>query len=230
MEETLLAGLPALGLTLTPAQVDTLCRFGRALLEKNRVMNLTAITEPAEVARLHFLDSLALLGSAELAGKTVVDVGCGAGFPGVPLKIAEPAMELTLLDSLGKRIAWLAEVLPALGVAAECVAARAEEFAADRRERYDVAVSRAVARLNVLCELCLPLVKPGGLFLAMKGAAAEEEAAEAAQAVALLGGRVERIDQYALGDAAHRVVVVRKERPTPRRYPRRYANIKRQPL
>lgn len=230
MRETLQAGLPALGLTLTDGQIDTMCAFGAALLEKNRVMNLTAITEPAAVARLHFLDSLALLKAAELGGKSVVDVGCGAGFPGVPLKIAEPSVSLTLLDSLGKRVAWLAETLPALGVAADCVAARAEDFAAGHREAYDVAVSRAVARLNVLCELCLPLVKPGGQFLAMKGAAAQEEANEAARALAALGGRLEGIFEYPLGDAVHRVVCIRKERPTPARYPRRFAKIKQQPL
>ena len=230
MKETLQTGLPALGLTLTDAQVDTLCAFGRALLEKNAVMNLTAITDPKEVARLHFLDSAALLGLADLKGKRVVDVGCGAGFPGVPLKIAEPSLELTLLDSLGKRMAWLREILPQLGVEAQCVTARAEEFAAGHREAYDAAVSRAVARLNVLSELCLPLVKVGGVFLAMKGAAAKEETDEAARAVSILGGRIEGIREYPLGDAVHRVVVIRKEKPTPAKYPRRFAKIKQQPL
>ena len=230
MKDTLKKGLPALGLTLTEVQTDTLCAFGRALLEQNRVMNLTAITDPSEVARLHFLDSLALLQAADLRGRRVVDVGCGAGFPGVPLKIAEPSMDLTLLDSLGKRMTWLGEVLPQLGVEARCVTARAEEYAAGHREQYDVAVSRAVARLNVLAELCLPLVKPGGLFLAMKGAAAQEETDEAARAVAILGGRIQGIHAYTLGDAVHRVVVIRKEKPTPLKYPRRFAKIKQQPL
>ena len=230
MRETLQTGLPSLGLTLSEAQVDTLCAFGKALLEKNQVMNLTAITDPAEVARLHFLDSMALLGAADLKGKRVVDVGCGAGFPGVPLKIAEPTLDLTLLDSLGKRMTWLGEVLPQLGVDAACVTARAEEFAADHREQYDVAVSRAVARLNLLAELCLPLVKVGGQFLAMKGAAAKEETDEAARAISILGGRIEGIHEYPLGDAVHRVVVIRKEKPTPPKYPRRYAKIKQQPL
>lgn len=230
MRETLETGLPALGLTLSEGQIDTLCAFGQALLEKNQVMNLTAITDPKEVGRLHFLDSVALLGAADLRGKRVVDVGCGAGFPGVPLKIAEPTLDLTLLDSLGKRMTWLGEVLPQLGVEAACITARAEEFAADHREQYDVAVSRAVARLNVLAELCLPLVKVGGRFLAMKGAAAKEETDEAARAISILGGRIEGIHEYPLGDAVHRVVVIRKEKSTPPKYPRRYAKIKQQPL
>lgn len=230
MRQTLENGLPALGLTLRDEQIDTLCAFGQALLEKNQVMNLTAITDPGEVGRLHFLDSLALLKAAELGGKRVVDVGCGAGFPGVPLKIGEPTLDLTLLDSLGKRMTWLGEVLPQLGVEAACRTARAEEFAADHREEFDVAVSRAVARLNVLAELCLPLVKVGGQFLAMKGAAAKEETDEAARAISILGGRIEGIHEYPLGDAVHRVVVIRKEKPTPPKYPRRYAKIKQQPL
>ena len=230
MRETLETGLPALGLTLSAGQIDTLCAFGQALLDKNQVMNLTAITDPKEVGRLHFLDSVALLGAADLRGKRVVDVGCGAGFPGVPLKIAEPTLDLTLLDSLGKRMTWLGEVLPQLGVEAACITARAEEFAADHREQYDVAVSRAVARLNVLAELCLPLVKVGGRFLAMKGAAAKEETDEAARAISILGGRIEGIHEYPLGDTVHRVVVIRKEKPTPPKYPRRYAKIKQQPL
>ena len=230
MKDTLLAGLPALGLTLTGAQADTLCAFGAALLEKNRVMNLTAITDPAAVAELHFLDSLALLNTADFRGKTTLDVGCGAGFPGVPLKIAEPTLRLTLLDSLGKRMDWLAAALPALGVEAECVTARAEDYVAGRRESFDLVTSRAVARLDILAELCLPFVKVGGAFLAMKGAGAEAEAAGAARAIRVLGGRLERIYEYPVGGAVHRVAVIRKERPTPAAYPRRYAKIKQQPL
>ena len=124
MKQTLVNGLPALNLNLTPAQVDTLCAFGDALLEKNQVMNLTAIKTPEGVAQLHFLDSLALLGAADFAGKRVIDVGCGAGFPGVPLKIGCPEMNLTLLDSLGKRMDWLRQVLPSLQVEANVVTAR----------------------------------------------------------------------------------------------------------
>ena len=166
MKETLERLLPKLNLSLTSAQLDTLARFGSLLLEKNQVMNLTAITEPQKVAELHFYDCLALLNAADFRAKRVVDIGCGAGFPGVPLKIAEPSMALTLLDSLGKRMDWLREVLPELQVEANVVTARAEEYVTVCRESYDIAVSRAVARLNILSELCLPYVKVGGCFVA----------------------------------------------------------------
>lgn len=226
MRETLLRELP----DLDGGKIDTLCAFGAALLEKNKVMNLTAITGLEAVARLHFMDSLTLLDAAPFAGKTVVDVGCGAGFPGVPLKIAEPSLRLTLLDSLGKRMNWLAETLPGLGIEADCVTARAEDFANGHRESFDLAVSRAVARLNILLELCLPLVKPGGTFLAMKGAGTDAELSEAARALDVLGGRVSEVREYPIGDALHRVIVVEKHSPTPPQYPRRFAKIRQSPL
>ena len=232
MKQTLISGLPELNLSLSDAQLETFCSFGRALIEKNQVMNLTAITEPKEVARLHFLDCMALLGMQGFSGKSVVDVGCGAGFPGVPLKIAEPTLNLTLLDSLKKRIDWLSQVLPELGVEAECVAARAEEFAAEHRECYDFAVSRAVARLNMLSELCLPLVKVGGAFVAMKSTDSDEEISQAAAGIAKLGGKVEQILDYPVPgtDTVHRAVVIRKIKSTPKQYPRRFAKIKQSPL
>ena len=230
MKETLAAGLPALGLTLTDGQLDRLCQFGQLLLEQNQVMNLTAITEPRAVAELHFLDSLALLQWEDLRGKAVIDVGCGAGFPGTPLAIAVPELKLTLLDSLQKRIRWLETVLPQVGVDATCVAARAEEYVAQHREQYDVAVSRAVARLNLLAELCLPYVKVGGKFLALKGAMAQAEADEARKAIETLGGRIAGIWEYPVGDATHRIVAVEKVRPTPKAYPRKFAKIKQSPL
>ncbi len=228
MEQTLRSECARLGIALTDAQVAQLCRFGQALIEKNKVMNLTAITEPQAVAKLHFADCLALLQAADFRGKSVIDVGCGAGFPGVPLKLGEPTIDLTLLDSLQKRVAWLHETLESMGVQAQCIAARAEEYAA--REQFDFAVSRAVARLNVLAELCLPFVKVGGCFLAMKAAAAEEELSEAKRAVKLLGGEWERTEEYEIDGACRRVLIFRKTRPTPKQYPRRFAKIKQQPL
>ena len=217
-----------LGLSLSEEQLAQCERFSDALLEKNKVMNLTAITEPEAVARLHFADCLALLTVEEFRGKRVIDVGCGAGFPGVPLKLGEPTIELTLLDSLQKRVNWLRETLEALAVPAGCVAARAEEYG--HREEFDIAVSRAVARLNVLCELCLPFVKVGGCFIAMKAASAQEEIDDAKRAVSLLGGKVERVVSYSIGEAEHRAVVIRKLRPTPAAYPRRFSKIKQSPL
>ena len=228
MKQTLITECERLGIALTQAQIDRFCAFGEALLEKNKVMNLTAITEPDAVAKLHFADCLALLHVVDCRNKSVIDVGCGAGFPGVPMKLGEPSIRLTLLDSLQKRVNWLRETLDNLGVEATCVAARAEEYAA--REQFDIATSRAVARLNILAELCFPFVKVGGYFLAMKGAAAEAELEEAKHALNLLGGEVERVAAYEIDGALHRVVVVRKVRPTPSAYPRRFAKIKQQPL
>jgi 16S rRNA (guanine527-N7)-methyltransferase len=230
MKETLAKGLPGLGLDLPEDIQNTLCAFGEAVIEQNKVMNLTAITEPTQVAKLHLLDSLSLLNLEDLAGKKVIDVGCGAGFPGVPVKIACRSMKLTLLDSLGKRMQWLETVLPTLGVEAECITARAEEAVADRRESYDYATSRAVARLNILLELTAPYVKVGGKVLAMKGTAAQEELAEAKNAISRLGLQVEKIAEFPMDGTAHTVIVLKKVAPTPSQYPRRYAKIKQMPL
>ena len=230
MKKTLAGGLPALGLDLTEETQKTLCAFGEAVVEQNKVMNLTAITEPTQVAKLHLLDSLTLLALEDLRGKRIIDVGCGAGFPGVPVKIACPEAKLTLLDSLGKRMQWLETVLPALGVDAECVTARAEEAVASRRETYDFATSRAVARLNILLELTAPYVKVGGKILAMKGAVALDELEEAKNAISRLGLKLEKVAEFSVDDAIHRVIVLKKVAPTPPKYPRRYAKIKQEPL
>ncbi len=230
MLTTLEAGLPELGVELSQETKERLCQFGVAVVEQNRVMNLTAITQPDQVAKLHLLDSLTVLCCKDLKGKKVIDVGCGAGFPGVPLKIACPEMDLTLLDSLGKRMNWLESVLPGLGVDAHCVTARAEEAVAQGREQYDVATSRAVARLNVLLELTAPYVKVGGYVLAMKGSAGQEELDEAKNAIRQLGLKVEQVKKFPMDGTEHMVIVFRKITPTPSRFPRRYAKIKQSPL
>ena len=230
MRKTLNEGLPELGLTLSEEQAETLCRFGEAVVRQNEVMNLTAITQPDQVAKLHLLDSLTVLNAADLSGKRIIDVGCGAGFPGVPIAIACPEAEVTLLDSLGKRMNWLETILPQLGIRAECVTARAEEAVADCREQYDFAVSRAVARLNILLELTAPYVRVGGGVMALKGAAAREELEEAKSAVGKLGLKVEGIRDFSIDGAAHSVIILRKVSPTPPKYPRRYAKIKQSPL
>ena len=231
MEQILREGLAALSLP-TDAAVP-LMAFSARLLETNKVMNLTAITEPEDVARLHLLDCAALLNITDFRGKRVVDVGTGAGFPGMPLRILEPDFDLTLLDSLGKRIAFLQRVCDEMGLQrVTCVHARAEEFAAKHREQYDIATSRAVAALNVLCELTLPLVKVGGRFLAMKAVDSDDEILAAKSAVAQLGGKVEDIRDYTIPgtDITHRVVVIGKVKPTPDAFPRAFAKIKKAPL
>ena len=230
MKETLAQGLPELGLDLPDNIQQTLCDFGHAMVKQNEVMNLTGITEDEAVAKMHLLDSLTVLSTADLSGKTLIDVGCGAGFPGVPLAIACPDAKVTLLDSLGKRMKWLEEVLPQLSIQAECITARAEEAVATRREQYDFATSRAVARLNILLELTAPYVKVGGAVLAMKGAAAKEELAECTDAIKKLGLKLECVKEYPIDGTSHAVILLRKVAPTPARYPRRYAKIKQSPL
>ena len=230
MLQTLQAGLPTLGFDLPEAIQNQLCAFGEAVVEQNKVMNLTAITEPTQVAKLHLLDSISLLTVADFKGKKVIDVGCGAGFPGVPVKIACPETNLTLLDSLGKRMHWLETILPQLGVEATCITARAEEAVADRREQYDFATSRAVARLNILLELTAPYVKVGGKVLAMKGTAALEELEEAKNAIRRLGLKLEKVAEFPVDGTAHTVIVLKKVAPTPPKYPRRFAKIKQAPL
>jgi 16S rRNA (guanine527-N7)-methyltransferase len=234
MEELLRGGLAELGAAAPSAtQLCQLRRYYELLAEKNTVMNLTAITEETEVARLHFLDCAALLPLTEFRGKRVIDVGTGAGFPGLPLKILEPTAELTLLDSLRKRVDFLQLVCDALALPdVTCLHARAEEAAVQLRGGFDLAVSRAVARLNVLCELCLPFVAVGGTFLAMKGPDCAEELREAENAIALLGGTVAETHGYVIPgtDVRHSVVVIRKTGETPLKYPRRFAKIQKQPL
>ena len=233
LEEILQEGFETLGLPLPEEACARYRTYYTLLEEKNRVMNLTAITGEENVARLHFLDCAALLRYADLSGKAVYDIGTGAGFPGLALKIACPEMNLTLLDSLDKRIGFLKEVCSALGFEdTPCLHARAEEAAKDHREKADVVTSRAVAGLNVLSELCLPFVKEGGLFLAMKGPDFEQELDEARPAILRLGGKVETCEVYTVPgtEIRHSVILIRKVGKTPAAYPRRWAQIKKAPI
>ena len=237
MRDILAAGLAELGLTgRVPEQApEQLARYGRLLLEKNQVMNLTAIREADQVARLHMLDCAALLGCADFQDKTLIDVGTGAGFPGLVLKILVPSLQVTLLDSLGKRVDWLRETADQLGLeGVTCLHARAEEQALVKgfRDSFDFAAARAVADLRLLSELCLPFVRPGGAFLAMKSVDCGEELDRAAHAVKLLGGRQEAPFDYAIPGAGvtHRAVLIRKAAPTLKGYPRRWAKIQKEPL
>ncbi|MEA4814524.1 MAG: 16S rRNA (guanine(527)-N(7))-methyltransferase RsmG [Oscillospiraceae bacterium] len=231
MRNTLERGLEALGLDVSAG--DAMCVFADRLAEKNKVMNLTAIEGGEDMANLHFLDCACLVKAARFAGKSVVDIGTGAGFPGVPLKILVPDVRLTLLDSLDKRINFLKEACEGLGFEdVEFVHARAEEFAAGRREYYDMAVSRAVAALPGLSELALPLVRVGGEFLAMKSVDSTDEIKSAERAIKLLGGEIEEILDYTIPntDVKHRIVRIKKVSATPAKYPRRFAMIKKSPL
>jgi 16S rRNA (guanine527-N7)-methyltransferase len=233
LEDILESGLKELGITPEPQSAGRFRTYYEYLEKMNSVMNLTAITGEKDVAELHFLDCAAVLNAADFSKKRVIDVGTGAGFPGMVLKILRPDMELTLLDSLDKRVNFLSETCGMLGFGdTACVHARAEEAPAGFRESFDIAVSRAVARLNVLCELCLPLVRQGGCFIAMKGPDCSDELAEAQSAVKLLGGRYDRTYEYLIPgtDVRHTAVVIKKDGVTNKKYPRRWAQIKSKPL
>ncbi len=232
MEEILRAGFAELGVNASEEAIRSLRRYYELLSEKNKVMNLTAIEGEEGTARLHFLDCGALLRYADLSGREVLDVGSGAGFPGLVLKILCPGLKLTLLDAQNKRVEFQQEVVAALGLTdVRCLHGRAEEMG-DLRGRFDYVFSRAVARLSILTELCMPLVRVGGEFIAMKGPDPLEEMQEAKRACYLLGGRHVRYEKYTIPgtDVAHTLIFVLKEQPSPGQYPRRYASIKKQPL
>ena len=239
MEQIISAGLEELGLTGrvpkdAPAQ---LTQYGQMLLKKNQVMNLTAIRDPEGVARLHMLDCAALLNFCDFEGKTLIDVGTGAGFPGMVLKILVPSLKITLLDSLSKRLDWLTEVCEDLDGVDRITTfhGRAEEFALEKegfRDSFDLVTARAVADLRLLCELCLPFVKAGGSFLAMKSTGSGQELEEAAHAIKLLGGRVQAVHDYPIPGTGvtHRLIIIQKTAPTLKGYPRRWAKIQKDPL
>ena len=237
MQALIGSGLAELGLSgqvpeTAPAQLE---RFGRLLLEKNEVMNLTAIIRPRDVATLHMLDCAALLNCAGFQYKTLIDVGTGAGFPGVPLKILVPTLHVTLLDAQSKRVEWLGEACDTLGLRGVTpIQSRAEEAGQDPafREQYDLAAARAVADLRVLSELCLPFVKVDGYFLAMKGTDSDAELDAARFAIRELGGEVERCVDYTIPhtEVNHRVILIKKISPAPSQYPRKWVKIQKNPL
>ena len=265
-------GTEKLGVSLSDQAAGLFGLYYEILSEHAGRFNLTTVTDPQGVAYTHFLDSLALLTAADFTNADVIDVGSGAGFPGVPIKIAMPSVRLTLLDATRKRVDFLSHLCTELGLEARCVHARAEEILHDAkladgndgksdkngedrkncengeddkkcekfREQFDIAVSRAVASLNVLCELCLPFVRVGGLFLAMKGVGSDGEITQSLTAIEILGGKFEKKIDYTIPSAnisetdseniTHSVVVIRKIEPTPEKYPRRFAKITKSPL
>jgi 16S rRNA (guanine527-N7)-methyltransferase len=233
--ELLAKGAVEFGLDLSSRQLEQFSKFTDLLLEWNRKFNLTRITESHDIVVKHLLDSLSCFGAAQFPLDTrVVDVGSGAGFPGIPMEIARPDLNITLLDSTRKRLVFAGTVAKELGLSLRLVHARAEEAGQDieHREYYRIAVARAVARLNELAEYCLPLVKVGGFLIAQKGPEALEESSEAQHSVKLLGGDVEKIVRLTLpgSDIVRNLVVVKKVSPTPAAYPRRSAQIQREPL
>lgn len=234
MENFIINYFKKLNIEIDSKKAEQFITYKDMLVEWNKVMNLTGITEDREVIIKHFADSIMPLTIADFKNKSVIDVGTGAGFPGLPLKIAEPSIKLTLLDSLLKRLNFLENVCQNIDTDAEFVHGRAEELGKDinYREQYDIAVSRAVAPLNVLAEYDLPYVKVGGLMIALKGPAAYDEIEQAKNAVKELGGEIERVEEIALPetDLKHTIVIIKKISSTPEKYPRRAKKIERSPL
>lgn len=227
-------GLQKLHVELSQEQTEQFLRYYELLTEKNKVMNLTAITEFDEVIEKHFLDSLALNLVYDLKKEvSILDLGTGAGFPGIPLKIAFPKLKLVLADSLNKRIRFLDEVIEELKLKdITAVHARAEELGRNReyRESFDLCVSRAVANLSSLSEYCLPFVKPGGSFISYKSGEVEQEAAGAKKAVAVLGGEIREIYKFEINEQKRSFVIIDKKKATPKAYPRKAGTPAREPL
>lgn len=233
LRETILKGLTEWELDDREKTVDKLVDFSEKVLEKNKVMDLTAITDPYDFATKHILDSLSLNLAEDFDCKKVIDVGCGAGFPSMPMKLYLNSIQMTMLDSQKKRIDFLNEIGADLKNF-EAIHGRAEEFGHNKkyREKFDIAVSRAVAPLSTLCELCLPFVKMGGLFLAMKSINCDEEIEQSHEAIERLGGMVEDIYDYQIPttDIVHRIVIITKIENTNKKYPRAFKQIKTKPM
>ena len=220
------------GITLTPQQVNQFKQYFKILVEWNEKMNLTAITDEEGVYLKHFYDSLTIAFDFDFTDQSIVDVGAGAGFPSVPLKIVYPELKITIVDSLTKRITFLNHLFKELNLSnCQAISARAEDYAKDHRQKCDIVMARAVARLNILDELCLPLVKVGGYFLALKGLKATEELEEAGKGIVLLGGQVEKSIDFTLTNDNHLSnIIIKKVRDTPAKYPLMFGKIKKQPL
>ena len=227
-------GLENLKLELTEKQIEQFLKYYEMLVEKNKVMNLTAITEYDEVIEKHFLDSISLCQVYDLSKPVkILDMGTGAGFPGVPLKIAFPEVEITLADSLNKRIKFLDEVIEELGLQkVTTIHARAEELARNKehRENYDLVVSRAVANLSTLGEYCIPFVKMGGNFISYKSGEVDEEVNAASKAIKILGGQIKDVYKFDLSDQKRSFVTIEKIKTTPKTYPRKAGTPSKKPI
>ena len=223
-----------LGIEISDDKLELFSKLAYLLVEQNKTMNLTAITDPDGIAVKHFADSVSALSAYDFPqGAKVLDVGTGAGFPSIPLLIARPDLNMTMIDSTAKKLKYVASTVEELGLVAEVLHTRAEEAGQNKeyRESFDIVCSRAVAALNVLCEYCLPFVKVGGVFLAMKGAKAQEEIADAKNAIKTLGGQIVDEKSFTLSDGGERtIVVIKKISHVPPKYPRVSAQIAKKPL
>ena len=230
----LISDVEKLGISLTDEQTERFEKLAELLVEQNKTMNLTAITDPDGIAVKHFADSLSALSAYDFAENAkVLDVGTGAGFPSIPLLIARPDLQMTMIDSTAKKLKYVASTVETLGLTAEVLHTRAEEAGQSKeyREKFDIVCSRAVAALNVLCEYCLPFVKVGGVFLAMKAAKAQEEIADAKNAIKTLGGKIVAEKSFSLSDGGERtIVIIKKISQVPPKYPRVSAQIAKKPL
>lgn len=226
--------LKSIQVELSEKQLEQFRIYYEMLVEKNKVMNLTGITEWDEVLEKHFLDSISLIRAIDLNKElTVMDMGTGAGFPGIPLKIAFPKLKVTLADSLNKRVLFLQEVIDELGLEEiEAIHGRAEDLAQDKsyREQYDLSVSRAVANLSTLSEYCLPFVKIGGQFISYKSGECEEEVVASKSAVFLLGGKISDTIKFELGESGRSFIIIDKVKGTPKTYPRKAGTPSKKPL
>lgn len=232
-EQQFIEALHKKGIVLSSKQIEQFQRYFSILIEWNQKMNLTAITNIEEVYLKHFYDSITIAFDYSFSNQSIVDIGAGAGFPSIPLKIIYPELSVTIVDSLTKRITFLQHLFQELELPnCYAISARAEEYAINHREQYDVVMARAVARLNILDELCLPLVKVNGYFLSLKGKKAKEEITEANNGIIKLGGKIEKEISFTLSNKEdHRSnILIKKQKPTPKQYPRIYAKIKKQPL
>ncbi len=221
------------GITLSSRQLEQFETYFHTLVEWNEKMNLTAITDIEDVYLKHFYDSITIAFSFPFTNQKIVDIGAGAGFPSIPLKIVFPELSVTIVDSLTKRITFLQHLFNVLELDnCKAVSARAEEYAIEHREQYDIAMARAVARLNILDELCMPLVKENGYFLSLKGRQANQEVEEAKKGIQKLGGKIENIDSFTLAtkDDHRSNIIIKKIKSTPKQYPRMFSKIKKQPL
>ncbi len=230
----LISDAEKLGISLTDEQLSLFEKLSELLVEQNKTMNLTAITDPDGIAVKHFADSISALSAYDFAeGAKVLDVGTGAGFPSIPLLITRPDLQMTMIDSTAKKLRYVASTVESLGLSAEVLHTRAEEAGQNKeyRESFDIVCSRAVAALNVLCEYCLPFVKVGGVFLAMKAAKVQEEIADAKNSIKTLGGKIIAEKSFSLSDGGERtIVVIKKISQVPSKYPRVSAQIAKKPL